>query len=277
MKRNKIILYMFLLVGLFSACKEDTRVGILDAPDQAKVAIIHVASDRRPGSSQQLGYFYLLDNQRVLSQPLVSNRTTGYTLVSPGTHTLRFDSVAAIVNITNKLPATPVKSVTLNADANKYYSVYLSGRVQAPEVLVTTDDISRPAEGKAKIRFVNVSPDLAGVDLAGALSRVTSARPVLFSNSNYNTSSDFISVDAGNYAFELRGTGTSTVIGTQSRTGEVIPQIGQVSTANVNSFTLLIESGKVYTLIARGYRVPASVVGQTVFPLSITGVINSYF
>lgn len=293
MRTNKILLYAFLFATILSSCKEKERVGILDAPDKAKVAVMQLASPVRLGSATLtqfiLGYFYKIDGKLQFSQPLISNKTTGYVLVDPGSRTLSFDSVQTVANISKDLPSATVKTVNLTAVANNYYSVYLSGKVQAPEVLITTDDLTRPAAGKAKIRFVHLSPDAPAVDLAGAPSSATGTRPVLVGNRSYNTSSDFISVDAGLggqfYAFELRAAGQPTVIATQSRTNEIVPQIGQVSTSTVNSFTLLIEPGKIYTLIARGYANPVtagapvspSPLSQPVYPLSVTGVINSYF
>lgn len=281
MRTNKLIIYMSLFAGLVSACKEETREGLMDAPDKAKIAVINTASPTRPTATSltafPIGYFYSIDGKLMFSQPLISNRTTGYRLVDPGNRVLTFDSVSAVINTNNALPRATVKTVNINAGVNAYHSVYLSGKSQAPEVLVTTDDLTRPESGKAKIRFVHLSPDGPAVDFAGAKG-TTLPRAVLIGNRTYNTSSDFISVDEGFYTFELRAAGSATVISTQSRTGEIIPQLGVVSTANVQNFTLLIEPGKIYTLIARGYVNPSTaVVGQPVFPLSVTGVINSYF
>jgi hypothetical protein len=281
MRTNKLIIYIALFTGLISACKEVAREGLMDAPDKAKIAVIHTASPTRPTATTltmfPVGHFYSIDGKLMFSQPLVSNRTTGYQLVEPGSRVLTFDTVSAVNNTNNALPRANVKTVTINAAANTYHSVYLSGKAQQPEVLVTTDDLSRPAQGKAKIRFVHLSPDGTAVDFAGAKSTIAT-RPILIGNRTYNTSSDFISIDEGFYTFELRNAGTSTVITTQSRSGDIVPQLGVVSTVNVQNFNQLIEPGKIYTFISRGYVNPSrTVVGQPVFPLSVTGVVNSYF
>lgn len=289
MRTPKILLYLSVFTAIFTGCKEDTREGLNDAPDKAKIAVMQLASPVRLGSSNvtaiPIGYFYNIDGKLAFSQPLVSNRTTGYRLVDPGSRTLTFDSVQAVINVNNSLPKATVKTININAVANTYYSVYLSGKVQAPDDLVTTDDLTRPAGVKAKIRFVHLSPDGPAVDFAGAISTVAGPRPIIIGNRSYKTSSDFVSIDAGLYTFELRGAGSATPITTQSRSGDVVPLIGQLSATNVQNFNQLIEPGKIYTFIARGYVNPIaaaapiapSTQSQPVFPLSVTGVINSYF
>lgn len=293
MRTSKIILYFSLLIVFISSCKEETRDGLQGAPDKAKVAVIQLASPVRVGSSNlsqlPLAYFFSIDGKQELSQPIIANRTTGYILLEPGARTLTFDTVFAVTNVNNLRPRATVKTISINALANTFYSVYLSGKVQTPGDLVTVDDLTRPAAGKAKIRFVNLSPDSPALDFAGAAATTTGTRPVLIGNRTYNTSSDFITVDVANdgqfFAFELRNAGSTTVVPTQSRTNEIVPQIGQVSFSTVQSFTQLLEAGKIYTFIARGYvnpttggaPVPPSTLSQPVPALSVTGVINLNF
>jgi len=43
--------------------------------------------------------------------------------------------------------------------ANTYYTAFAGGSITAPSFVFTTDDLSAPSSGNAKIRFVNLSPD----------------------------------------------------------------------------------------------------------------------
>ena len=48
-------------------------------------------------------------------------------------------------------------SVTL--DANEHYSAFLGGTIISPFLVVTRDNLLKPATGKTGVRFVNLSPD----------------------------------------------------------------------------------------------------------------------
>src|SRR6202012_652760 len=73
------------------------------------------------------------------------------------------------------------------------------------------DTINRPADGKASIRFVNLSPDAPSVDLA------IQGGAVLITNKAYKGYSTFVP-ETGNtsYNFEVRQHGTNTVLATLS-------------------------------------------------------------
>lgn len=43
--------------------------------------------------------------------------------------------------------------------ASAFYTAFAGGYVQSPSFLITTDDLSAPATGKAKVRFVNLCAD----------------------------------------------------------------------------------------------------------------------
>lgn len=266
-------LLLIALAGL--SCKEE-RVGLQDAPDKAKVAIMNVVTPNRPvpaTSSQVLGYVLSIDNRQLYTQALVTNKTTGYFLVDPGARTLKIDSTAAIINVAQARGT--VNTTSLTTEAGKYYSVFITGRVQAPEVVVTTDDLTRPEAGKAKVRVIHLSPDAPSLDIAGTVNANLAALEVIFGGNTYKKMSDFKSIAPGFYRLQLREAGSPTAISTSTATNQTAPCFFCTGSA-APEFTMNLEGGKIYTLVIRGYRTPAG-AGQVANPLSVWGLINLNF
>ena len=118
-------------------------------------------------------------------------------------------------------------SDTIHLNPNTAYSLFLANSIAKPDFILLTDSISRPANGFASIRFVDVSPDAPAVDLA------VTGGSVLSANKSYKGFSSFAPL-AGDktYNFEIRRAGTTTVLATLT---------------NVN-----INSGFIYTIYLHG-------------------------
>jgi hypothetical protein len=278
MKLYKTLVFQALALTALAVvgCKEEERIGLQDAPDKAKVAIMNVATPNRPTpatSSQVMGYLFFLDNFQLYSQSLVTNKTTGYFLVDPGARVLKIDSAAAIINVAQARGT--VNTTNLAADAGKYYSVFITGRVQAPEVVVTTDDLTRPEAGKAKVRVLHLSPDSPSLDISGTVSASPAALQVLFGGNTYKKTTEFKNIDPGFYRLQVREAGSITPISTATTTNQTAPCFFCTGSAT-NEFTMNLEAGKIYTLVIRGYRSPTT-VGQIAGPLSVGGLINLNF
>ncbi|WP_304066656.1 DUF4397 domain-containing protein [Pedobacter glucosidilyticus] len=292
MKSKKYILYSIaLFAAAFSACKEETREGITDASNMAKVAIMQTATEVRPGltthnpTSLVLGYYFNLDGRRLYSQVMQVNRTTGYFLSSPGSKNLLIDSTRFVADFIQ--PSANVASVPLNLERGKYYSVFLGGRIQAPDVLVTEDNFTRPVAGKASIRFVHMSPDTGPIDLATGPSTATAANlSTLISNLAFKNASQFVTVDAGGYKLSIRPTGVTTAIPTFTSSvavnnSQILPTWINMATSTTNEFTLKFESGKVYTMVLRGYQnvnlTNPTQIGSNLNRINVGTVINMYW
>lgn len=102
-------------------------------------------------------------------------------------------------------PATQVKTafvlqnsnvklaeVTQDFTVNNYYSVFASGVVTNPSMFVTVDNLTAPSAGKAKVRFVNLSPDNFNESVFVGSSKIDS-------NVTYKGVTSFIEVNAGTY------------------------------------------------------------------------------
>ena len=87
----------------------------------------------------------------VAASNLAYFRYSGYQNVTAGA------SVAINLFLTNQ--GTPLCNGTPALTAGDYYSVFAGGIVTHPTFVVTTDDMTAPTTGNAKVRFINLSSD----------------------------------------------------------------------------------------------------------------------
>ncbi|TWJ02556.1 uncharacterized protein DUF4397 [Mucilaginibacter frigoritolerans] len=109
------------------------------------------------------------------------------------------------------------------------YSLFITGTAVngVPQQLFTVDTATEPAIGRAKIRFVNVSPSATGgLDMYanGTLA---------FGAQLYPTNSKFIEVPVGNYDIQIKAAGGTAILSEQS--------------------TVTVQDGRLYTIYAYGY------------------------
>lgn len=110
-------------------------------------------------------------------------------------------------------------------EASNYYTIYYTTNDTIKTAFVTHDDITTPAAGKAKIRFVQLSSALnSAVDLGIA------ASTKLVTNLASRVASDYYEVDA-NTSFSLYLTGSENVL---------------------LSIPTSVQSGKIYTIYISG-------------------------
>ncbi len=175
----------------------------------------------------------LLDGTMVGNNITYGNHTA-YLSLTAGTH-----DVKAVATGTT----TTVIDASVPVAAQTTYSVFVNGLTPNIGTLVVTDDLTAPPTGKAKVRFIHLSPDAPAVDVAlvgGA---------VLFPNLAFRQFSTFVAVDPGTVNLELRQAGTATVALT------------------VNNVTF--EAGKIYTLFAEGL-----VAGTGPAALGVQTIVN---
>jgi len=116
------------------------------------------------------------------------------------------------INVFNSISNTKLFSDTATIQPNIAYSVfYVINSAQQVGLFRLTDSISKPAAGKATLRFINVSPDAPAVDLA------VKDSAAFVTNKGFKGFSSFIPKDGGKtYNFEIRQHGTNTVLTTLS-------------------------------------------------------------
>lgn len=140
------------------------------------------------------------DNNKVNINPLNFADHIGYFQAYAGTRQIKF---------VNHVTSGTVLADTATLAQNNAYSIFLVNKPAQPAMLIVKDTVSRPADGKASIRFINLTPDAPAVDLA------VTGGAVLIGNVAYKGHSTFIPVTGNNnYNFEIRQHGTNTVLAT---------------------------------------------------------------
>lgn len=170
----------FLSLLVFSSCLKDLSN---DGPQDAAALNVVNAS---PGP---LVINFFLNNSLVNGPALGYSQESRYVFTTSGIK--KFD--AATGGSSNSL-------VTANIELkkDKYYSVFVTGLNNSLSTFLTEDDLSPPPSGKAKIRFINLSPD------GGTFSLSVKGAAQLFPGQAYKTASAFSVIDPAAYMFELR-------------------------------------------------------------------------
>ena len=185
-----------LLSALLSSCLKSNNSYY--APPVAFVSLTQ-ASPNQPALD-----FYM-NNNKVNISPLNYGDYIDYFRAYTGNRTLNFYSQGTM---------TKLFSDTATLNVNVAYSVFLINKSAisvSPAMLLLTDSISKPASGKATIRFVNVSPDAPAVDLA------VQDSAAFVSNKAFKGYSSFLPMQGGKtYTFNVLQHGTSTVLATLS-------------------------------------------------------------
>lgn len=144
-----------------------------------------------------------------------------YFNIAPGSNNLKFTTASSI-------DALLSKSITVNAE--KAYSFFLINDVPNLDGLLIEDNLSSTSTDKAFIRFINLSPDAAALDLT------VTGGSTLIGDKSYKAASEFIAAEAKKYSFELK----------DKASGQVITTLKDIT----------LTAGKMYTIAAMGMQHP---------------------
>lgn len=164
-----------------------------------------------------------LDNNQINARPFEYAKYYGYVQFPVGDKNLEISPLNG---------TTTLLDTTLNFVTDKIYSVFLANQAAKMEAFVVEDTSATPATGKAMLRLIHLSPDAPALDLTIANENGTA----LFENQSFKQATPFKEVTAGTFTFELRETGESDAI---------------LSTPQIS-----FQSGRIYTLIIRGFSTP---------------------
>lgn len=205
--------YLFLLVifaiAALSSCKKDDDATVNGT---AYLMITNAAE----GSAAQDFY---LDNTKLSTSAVAYAQSTSYLNNTPGNHSATFNNTGS---------ATANVSFSLTTAIGGYYSVYYTGGATASSnsYVVTQDDNTAPASGKAKVRFIH----LASAAAASSVDFGISATNKLVTGLAYKAVSAYNTVDA-NTTFFLYASGSTTAM---------------------LSLPVTIQAGKIYTIYVSG-------------------------
>lgn len=219
---TKIILSLLAITLFFSACKKNWD-------DQSSVTVAGIGFVHASPGTGSLDF--IVDNQKANHLEFSYGKDLGYYGAFPGNRYL---------GIVKKDSTRYLSTLTTTLKSGVFYSAFVIDVLPAPKILVFEDDLKAPETDKAKVRFINLSPDAPALDLA-----IQGKEASLFTAKAYKESTAFISIDpSDNYTFQIKegANVTATLPATK------------------------IEKGKIYTLWAKGLK---SKTDSTKFNLAI--------
>jgi hypothetical protein len=181
------------------------------------------------------------DGTKVLSD--VSFRSVSkYLSVPAGTRTFKITAAGD--------PSTVAFEGDVTVEANMEYTIAATGELQSEdtafEPLVLVDDTSEIGSETARIRVAHVSPDAPAVDITTAADG-----SALIDGAAFGDAAS-VEVPAGEYTLQIRGD-------TDSNDGEI-----------VDTYTVALNGGTVYTAFAGGYLTPDDETADKPFDLTLT-------
>jgi hypothetical protein len=188
-RRAGIFGMICLLAASLSSCIKNNDNTV--QPPFALLSVINAS----PGSPNVDFY---LDQNRASVYPIIYGGGLDYLQAYSGDRKVSFYTTGT---------QTVYLADTIKLQQDKYYSLFLANEAGHQETILVNDSISRPADGKAAIRFVNLSQNAPAADL------VIKDGATLVTNKGYKGVSPFVPVDQkANYTIEVRQTGTTTVL-----------------------------------------------------------------
>jgi hypothetical protein len=163
---------------------------------------------------------FVLNRELVLPANISFAKSTKYFSLFPGTYNARF--------YRNKTFVNPLYTTNINLARGKYHSLFLVGTVaDSLSSLLIEDNLTKPKAGNAKVRFVNLSPNVGGLDF----SIVDDS--LFASKKEFKQYTNFHEIPTGEYNAKFK---TSTDAFMEQN----------------HTFKLKLEEGKIYTVWAKG-------------------------
>jgi hypothetical protein len=211
--RRSVVLICAVAISFgLASCLDDDGKDVQPTP-VGYVSIYHASPDA-PGLD------VLVDGRRINSQPFDYADHTGYLNFYTGNRNIKLNSANA---------ANALVDTTLSVADGKAYSLFVINRLSGIETLIVEDSSAAlPAEDKAMVRFVHLSPDAEAMDV-----KVNDESTSLFSQTGFRQATDFKEVDAKDYTFKVQGSG-----------------------ADLSTNTITLREGGYYTLVVRGFSNP---------------------
>lgn len=164
---------------------------------------------------------FYVGNTRANQQVLKYNTQIDYLGLYPG---------LANLTLTKRNESTSLVTKQEGFVSGKFYTVFVIDIPSKRALLKVEDNLSAPVADKAKVRFINLSPDAAALSLS-----VVGKDAELVTNKAFKEFSDFVAVDPGdNLTFNIKDNTTKEIL---------------TSLSNVK-----IEKNKIYTIYAKGLK-----------------------
>src|SRR5215208_2206404 len=172
-------------------------LGLEGSSSDACVRLVHAAPDAPPVDA------YLNDAQS--SQTLEFGTATEYVLARSG--------AARGIRVT--ATGTPVEEAIIDTgldfDPGQAYELLVTGAGDDLEATITGTDLRPVAQGQARLRVINAAPDAGAFDVG-----IAGNEENLFEGIDFRDATDYLVVDAGEYALEVRPGGEDMTVALQS-------------------------------------------------------------
>ncbi len=229
-KATNLGLRAFVALAFFASCNPDPVDPPVVVPDYTKVMFHHFAPKASALALTVDGKAVTLDSLGYLSNTIYQQYEAG----RRGVRVLEGANIA--LNDT----------LAMNKDIN--YSVFLYNDTTAGQPIrriFTSDVLTAPSAGKAKVRLIHLIPDavIPAVDVEAVPAGGVASNNATFGAVQFKNLKDFVELNVGNYDFLLKLPNSQSVL---------------FRIQNVP-----ISEGKIYTLVARGYIQRANMSGFT--------------
>ena len=210
------IVWLFACASLvfIASCDPDEDENV--QPDPVSYVSLYNASPDAPDLN------ILVDNRQLNTYPFEYSDHTGYLRFYTGNRNLKFGPFGA---------SNSVVDTTVTLENEKAYSIFVVDDFNEASLLMLNDNSDEPAAGKAKIRFVNLSPDGGAVQL-----KVKGESTSLTDVKGFKEATEFFEVGANTFDFEVVAAGNAD--------------------AKLQLPAIVVQEGWFYTILIRGYETP---------------------
>ena len=223
-KNLSITSTLFILSILFiTSCKPDKIDETLKV--YGKVMLVHAA----PGVP---AFDLLIGGVKKNTDSIVYTKNSAYYDIEVSTS--NYVITTKYSKAGNRLDSAGVKAIKNTGFS--YFTYIDNDAAKSVRVLASTDNLTLPAAGKAKVRFVNLIPDIpnnVAVDVEAVAPGAVPTPRNDFTNVSFKTIKDFVEITKGTYDFKIKQTGTTNVILTVR---DVVITEGKLNTFVANGF-----------------------------------------
>jgi len=164
--------------------------------------------------------FFFADGNQVNSNAINFGSALGYYNFFEG------NRVISIKNSSGDVLAT----TDIALSVGEYFTVFAANTADNIELAVYQDTLIAPVSGKARVRFINLSPDAGGIDVFD--NSIEVASDLIFKEA-----SGFVDLPSGVYDFAFKRTGEEATIYTKN---------------------VQLNPGRIYTIYTKGFQTPVS-------------------
>ena len=194
MQRRRLAAVVLAAVTAALLAMPGTAAAGAQAGEESLVRVAHFAPGLLKGD-----VYVVYVNGRLQLKGVPFKTVSDYLKVKPGKFKVEVREAGEPAN------SPPVIAATVELAAGKAYTVAVFGQLTSVKAALLTDDMSRPAGSKSKVRLIQAIPGESAVDLV-------TGGDVLIANARFPSASDYQEVQAGSVDVEVRKTGTGEVL-----------------------------------------------------------------